>query len=198
METVHLDPFARARSNAETSTRNSTIRTSSDDAPVIAMAAPAGIDLAAFPPKERAMPDTHNIRYSDQAIISVGTIQCSATARAKPRHAGAHFPSFVWDLPVGVGQRRKRCWWYVQPTGDPLADGRLGEKYALEYLHYERVKNCSGTLLPTIVGDMPREQDVITIAFLQLVAFAASGNGLITAKTHIDFLQRRRLHGETI
>ena len=67
-----------------------------------------------------------------------------------------------------------RCFWHVEPTGDPRAADLAGEKLALEYLAFEEANKGGGGHLQLIVGDMPRKLGPIEISFLTMVSYAAS------------------------
>jgi hypothetical protein len=66
-----------------------------------------------------------------------------------------------------------RCFWHVEPTGDPRADDLAGEKLALEYLAFEEAAKGGPGYLQLIVGDMPRKLGHIEISFLAMVSYAA-------------------------
>ena len=87
--------------------------------------------------------------------------------------------SFVADrdgkvLPKPTGRQFPRCFWHVKPTGDHIADCRLGERLALEYLAYEEANEGPVCLLQWIVADMPRKLGQIETSFFTTVAYAAS------------------------
>jgi len=85
-------------------------------------------------------------------------------------------------LPKAKKGEMRRCFWHVFPTGEYGADNDEGNRLALEYLSYEETKGPnSPTLLPQIIGDMPRPLGGIEIGFLTLVGFAA-GDGAERAR----------------
>lgn len=97
-----------------------------------------------------------------------------AAAKGMPE---AQYPSFVADrdgktLPLAKAGLGRRGWWNVKPTGDYVADCKIGERLALEYLEHER--RFGGPDLPLIVRDMPRELTGIEIGFLTTVSIAAA------------------------
>ncbi len=77
-------------------------------------------------------------------------------------------------LPKAKKGEISRCFWHVLPTGEYGTDNEQGSRLALEYLLYEEHKGAnSPTILPQIIGDMPRPLGGIEIGFLTLVGFAA-------------------------
>jgi hypothetical protein len=77
-------------------------------------------------------------------------------------------------LPKAKKDEMGRCFWHVRATGEYGADCDQGSRLALEYLSYEENKGPnSPTLLPHIIGDMPRPLGGVEIGFLTLVGFAA-------------------------
>jgi hypothetical protein len=73
------------------------------------------------------------------------------------------------------GRSAGRCFWNVRPSGDYVADCKIGETLALEYLAYEEAHYTEvGTILAWIVGDMPQKQTGVEVGFLIMVAYAAS------------------------
>jgi hypothetical protein len=64
--TDHLDPFEFGRPNGESSTIGGANHATGDRVPALAMASPAGSNLAALPPPmEKTMPDTYNVISPD-------------------------------------------------------------------------------------------------------------------------------------
>ena len=97
-------------------------------------------------------------------------------------NAGKLPPSPITALPF-VGPRppdrpgnSPRCFWIVQPTGDPWRDSALGGELALSFLRFEAAQdhNLHPYILPWIVGDMPREIGQLEVAFLTTVGIAAA------------------------
>lgn len=75
--------------------------------------------------------------------------------------------SFVAPPPKGG-----RIWWKVKPTGDYTEDCWTGERLALEYLNFVE-KYPGGSVLQSIVCDMPRPLSGVEIGFLTMVCHAA-------------------------
>jgi len=68
-----------------------------------------------------------------------------------------------------------RNFWKVTPTGNYERDCKTGYEFALLFLAAEE-QATGGTLLPSVVADMPRGSDLtgVEIGFLMLVGFAAT------------------------
>lgn len=97
--------------------------------------------------------------------------QCAATDRVSPYN----------DLPFFASQRpskqrpSSRNFWKVAPTGDYGRDCKIGYEFALLFLAAEESAE-GGTLLPSVVADMPRGENLtgIEIGFLTFIGFAST------------------------
>jgi hypothetical protein len=82
-------------------------------------------------------------------------------------------PRNIRDLSFVSVKAKRRCFWHVRATGDYLSDGRLGERFALEYLAFEEADKGGAGHLQLIVEDMPRKLGPIEISFLTMISYAA-------------------------
>lgn len=102
-----------------------------------------------------------------------------ATDNSTPESLTSTLP-FLGKLPdqdKHPGRAGDRSFWSVSPTGDYAKDCRTGQDYALLFLAIEEIENGSGTLLPCVVADMPRDGKKwtgIEVGFCELIGFAAA------------------------
>ena len=77
----------------------------------------------------------------------------------------------VTDLPFVGNRKGRRCFWKVSPTGKYHEDCLIGKYYALEAMHYMRVKGCP-PLLGWITRDMPRQEACcgLEVGFMHAIA----------------------------
>jgi hypothetical protein len=115
----------------------------------------------------------------------------SKVVKLKVEQSGAK-PS-VSDLSFVADRKspRGRCFWHVQSIGDGRDDGKLGERFALEYLALEEADKGGPGYLQLIVRDMPRKHGPIEISFLALISYAADA-GADEARRVVAYWDSRR------